>query len=89
MIADVLSVSSGSTVAAAPVKVVPYVGGELAYWQQDLAEDDLFRAYGQTGVRGVFAAGDATDGHDKQVVIAVGEGAKAALAAAKYLVTQV
>lgn len=45
--------------------------------------------HGQTGVRGVFAAGDATDSHDKQIVIAAGEGAKAALAAFEYLVTQV
>ena len=45
--------------------------------------------HGQTGVRGVFAAGDATDGRDKQIVIAAGEGAKAALAAFAYLVAQV
>lgn len=45
--------------------------------------------HGQTGVRGIFAAGDATDSHDKQIVIAVGEGAKAALAAFEYLVKQV
>jgi NADH-dependent peroxiredoxin subunit F len=43
----------------------------------------------RTGARGVFAAGDCTDTHDKQVVISVGEGAKAALAAFEYLVTQV
>ncbi|MGE0826399.1 MAG: glutaredoxin 3 [Candidatus Binatia bacterium] len=45
--------------------------------------------HGATGVRGIFAAGDATDGHDKQIVIAAGEGAKAALAAFEYLVKQV
>lgn len=45
--------------------------------------------HGQTGVRGIFAAGDATDSHDKQIVIAVGEGASAALAAFEYLVKQV
>jgi len=45
--------------------------------------------HGQTGVRGIFAAGDATDSHDKQIVIAAGEGAKAALAAFEYLVTQI
>jgi alkyl hydroperoxide reductase subunit F len=42
----------------------------------------------RTGVRGVFAAGDCTDVHDKQIVISAGEGAKAALAAFEYLVTQ-
>ncbi|MBM4255793.1 MAG: glutaredoxin 3 [Deltaproteobacteria bacterium] len=45
--------------------------------------------HGATGVRGIFAAGDATDGHDKQIVIAAGEGAKAALVAFEYLVKQV
>jgi alkyl hydroperoxide reductase subunit F len=43
----------------------------------------------RTGVRGVFAAGDCTDTHDKQIVISVGEGAKAALAAFEYLIAQV
>ena len=43
----------------------------------------------RTGVRGVFAAGDCTDTHDKQIVISVGEGAKAALGAFEYLVAQV
>jgi alkyl hydroperoxide reductase subunit F len=45
--------------------------------------------HGATGVRGVFAAGDCTDVHDKQIVISAGEGAKAALAAFEYLITQV
>jgi len=43
---------------------------------------------GDTGVRGVFAAGDVTAIKDKQIVIAAGEGAKAALAAFQYLITQ-
>jgi alkyl hydroperoxide reductase subunit AhpF len=42
----------------------------------------------RTGVRGVFAAGDCTDVPDKQIVVSVGEGAKAALAAFEYLMTQ-
>jgi alkyl hydroperoxide reductase subunit F len=45
--------------------------------------------HGATGVRGIFAAGDATDSHDKQIIVAAGEGAKAALAAFEYLVKQV
>ena len=45
-------------------------------------------AMGETGVRGVFAAGDVTATKDKQIVIAAGEGAKAALAAFDYLITQ-
>jgi NADH-dependent peroxiredoxin subunit F len=43
---------------------------------------------GRTGVRGVFAAGDCTDAPDKQIVVSVGDGAKVALAAFEYLVTQ-
>ncbi len=43
----------------------------------------------ETGVRGVFAAGDVNDGREKQVVVAAGEGARAALAAFSYLVHQV
>jgi thioredoxin-disulfide reductase len=39
-----------------------------------------------TSVPGLFAAGDATDLPEKQIIIAAGEGAKAALAAYKYLV---
>jgi alkyl hydroperoxide reductase subunit F len=40
---------------------------------------------GRTGVSGVFAAGDVTQVRDKQIVVAAGEGAKAALSAHEYL----
>lgn len=43
---------------------------------------------GRTGINGVFAAGDVTDSHDKQIVIAAGAGANAALGAFEYLITQ-
>ncbi len=43
-------------------------------------------ARGQTSVPGVFAAGDATTVPFKQIVIAVGEGAKASLSAFDYLI---
>ncbi|SFM76027.1 alkyl hydroperoxide reductase subunit F [Rugamonas rubra] len=43
-------------------------------------------ARGQTSVPGVFAAGDVTTVPFKQIVIAVGEGAKAALAAFDHLI---
>jgi alkyl hydroperoxide reductase subunit F len=39
----------------------------------------------QTGVPGLFGAGDVTSVPDKQIVIAAGEGAKAALQAHRYL----
>lgn len=44
---------------------------------------------GYTGMRGIFAAGDVTDQRDKQIIVAAGEGASAALAAFEYLITQV
>lgn len=34
-----------------PVRFVPYVLGEAAYWGEDLAGNDETRLYGQTGVR--------------------------------------
>ena len=40
-------------------------------------------------MRGVFAAGDVTDNRENQIVVAAGEGARAALSAFNYLVTQV
>jgi thioredoxin reductase len=39
----------------------------------------------ETGVPGLFAAGDVTNLPSEQVLIAIGEGAKAALAAYEYL----
>ncbi len=43
------------------------------------------RSDNATSVSGFFAAGDVTDVPEKQIVIAAGEGAKAALSAYKYL----
>lgn len=43
-------------------------------------------AHGATSVPGVFAAGDATTTPYKQIIIATGEGAKAALSAFDYLI---
>ena len=39
----------------------------------------------ETNVLGIFAAGDVTDVPEKQIIIAAGEGSKAALAAFSYL----
>jgi alkyl hydroperoxide reductase subunit F len=43
-------------------------------------------AHGRTSVPGVFAAGDATTVPYKQIVIAMGEGSKAALSAFDHLI---
>jgi alkyl hydroperoxide reductase subunit AhpF len=42
----------------------------------------------RTNVPGLFAAGDVTNTYAEQVLIAVGEGAKAALSAYEYLLPQ-
>ena len=39
----------------------------------------------ETGVPGLFAAGDVTNVPEKQIVVAAGEGAKATLQAHKYI----
>lgn len=41
--------------------------------------------FAHTSVEGIFAAGDVTDTYSEQVLVAVGEGAKAALSAYDYL----
>lgn len=42
----------------------------------------------RTNVPGLFAAGDVTDSVDKQIIVAAGDGAKAALAIGEYLMRQ-
>jgi alkyl hydroperoxide reductase subunit F len=42
----------------------------------------------QTSLPGLFAAGDVTDVNAQQVVIAIGEGANAALSAYNYLLSR-
>ncbi len=41
--------------------------------------------YNRTNIEGIFAAGDITDVPEKQIIIAAGEGSKAALSAFRYL----
>lgn len=42
--------------------------------------------YNETNLSGIFAAGDVTDVPEKQIIIAAGEGAKAALSVFRYLI---
>ena len=45
----------------------------------------IVNCYAHTNIPGVFAAGDVTNNHAEQVLVAVGEGAKASLSAYEYL----
>ncbi len=42
-------------------------------------------SYNETNIPGIFASGDVTDVPEKQIIIAAGEGSKAALSAFRYL----
>ena len=71
------------------IGLFPNTGFALDLVDSNQRGEIIVDSHCRTGVRGVFAAGDCTDTHDKQIVISAGEGAKAALAAFEYLVTQV
>jgi len=51
-------------------------------------EEIKVNSYNETNVSGIFAAGDVTNVPEKQIIIAAGEGSKAALSAFRYLVKQ-
>jgi len=53
--------------------------------KDDLGEI-MVNSRNETNIPGIFAAGDVTDVPEKQIVIAAGEGAKAALGVFKYLI---
>jgi alkyl hydroperoxide reductase subunit F len=57
---------------------ISFIGKD--HWGQIVV--DKFNA---TNVEGIFAAGDVTDVTEKQIAVAVGEGAKAALSVIKFL----
>lgn len=48
-------------------------------------QEIIINEYNQTSVKGIFAAGDATTVPFKQMIVAAGEGAKAALSAYNYI----
>ncbi|MDD5617621.1 MAG: FAD-dependent oxidoreductase [Candidatus Omnitrophica bacterium] len=58
---------------------------------QDIARNESgeikVNSYNETNIEGIFAAGDVTDVPEKQIIIAAGEGSKAALSAFRYLAT--
>lgn len=49
--------------------------------------DIVVNRFGETNVKGIFAAGDITDSPYKQIIVSAAEGARAALAANDYLNT--
>jgi alkyl hydroperoxide reductase subunit F len=53
----------------------------------DLDDEGFIKvdAHGRTSAPGIFAAGDVTDSYGEQVLVALGDGAKAALSAYDYL----
>jgi alkyl hydroperoxide reductase subunit F len=60
-----------------------WLKGAVALSQRGEIEVD---ARGQTSALGVFAAGDATTAPYKQIIVAMGEGSKAALSAFDHLI---
>lgn len=56
---------------------------------KDLEKNELgeikVNSYNETNIPGIFAAGDVSDVPEKQIIVAAGEGAKAALSAFRYL----
>ncbi|NQT95720.1 MAG: FAD-dependent oxidoreductase [Candidatus Omnitrophica bacterium] len=54
--------------------------------EKNEADEIKVNSFNETNIPGVFAAGDVTDVPEKQIVIAAGEGSKAALSAFKYLI---
>jgi alkyl hydroperoxide reductase subunit AhpF len=54
--------------------------------QKNQLQEIKINSYNETSSPGIFAAGDVTDVPEKQIIIAAGEGSKAALSAFRYLI---
>ena len=67
------------------LELVPQSGIVADLVKRDEGEHIVVDARNKTSMEGIFAAGDVTDVISEQVLISVGEGAKAALAAYEYL----
>lgn len=64
----------------------PHTDFALGVLEMNAVGEIMVDAHGGTNVPGIFAAGDAIEMHDKQIVMAAGQGARAALAAFEYLI---
>ena len=67
------------------LELVPQSGFVADLVERDDGDHIVVDARNKTSMDGIFAAGDVTDVISEQVLISVGEGAKAALAAYEYL----
>jgi len=67
------------------LELVPQSGVVADLVERDDGDHIVVDARNKTSMDGIFAAGDVTDVISEQVLISVGEGAKAALAAYEYL----
>ena len=68
--------------------LVPNVGFVAGLVERDARGRIRIDERNRTSAPGLFAAGDVTDAYAEQVLIAIGEGAKAALSAYEYLLEQ-
>ena len=59
----------------------------IDFVEKDTLGEIVINCAAETSVPGVYAAGDCTSVPEKQIIIAAGDGAKAALSASKYLLT--
>jgi len=91
---DGIEVSDGSGKKRIPVRgvfveigLVPNSGFAEGIGKNELKEIKV-DSYNRTDVPGIFAAGDVTNVPEKQIIIAAGEGSKAALSASRYLAGQ-
>jgi alkyl hydroperoxide reductase subunit F len=68
------------------VEVGSVPNSQLAnFVQKNKSEEIMVNPKCETNIPGLFAAGDVTDVPEKQIIVAAGEGCKAALSAFKYL----
>lgn len=76
---------SGVFIEAGSVPAVEYLDDLV---KQNSEGEVIVDKNNMTSLAGIFAAGDVTDVVEKQIIVAAGEGAKAAIAAARYLSKQ-
>lgn len=74
--------TQGVFIEAGSLPATDYLKGFI---KLNRAGEIIINSENMTSVEGVYAAGDITDIPEKQIVVAAGEGAKAAICAAKYL----